>query len=112
LLTESVASSIAASSAERRKNFACGDAAPAVAALEQQRAVMVEIEKPAVDGQLFEADADRLSDTAGTAQPGRTHRRKPFPVPAFGPKREMGCERFEQGRRGDPRHALIGERGR
>src|SRR3954454_14725224 len=106
-----MASSIAASSAQRRKDFARGDATPAVAALKQQRTVMIEIEKAAVEGQLFEADADRLSDAAGAAQPGRAHRRRPFPVPAFVPKREMGCERFEQGGGGHPRHALIGERG-
>ena len=32
-------------------------------------------------------------------------------MPAFGPKREMRGEGFEHGCRGDPRHALIGERG-
>src|SRR5438874_5339044 len=107
-----MASSIAASSAERRKDFTRGDAASAVAALEHQRAVMIEVKKAAVDGQLFEADADRLADAAGAAQPGRAHRWKPFLSPAFGPKREMRRERFEQGRRGHSRDALIGERGR
>src|SRR5258705_4761442 len=105
-----MASSIAASSAERRKDFTRGDAASAVAALEHQRAVMIEVEKAAVDGQLFEADPDRLADAAGAAQPGRSHRRKPFLMPAFGPKRAMRGDGFEHGCRGDPRHALLGER--
>src|SRR4029077_714245 len=106
-----MASSIAASSARRRKNFTRGDAAAAVIALKHQRTVMIEVEKAAVERQFFEADTDRLSDPAGAAQPTGAHRREPLLPPALGPKREMDRQRFEQCCRGDPREALIGQRG-
>ena len=51
-------------------------------ALEQQRAVLVEIEKAAVERRRVEAHPDRLAEPGGAGQPGRADRREAFVAPA------------------------------
>src|SRR5204863_4174208 len=92
-------------------DFTGGDAPVALRAVKQQRAVVIEIEKPAVEGLMFEADANALAKTAGARQPGGAHRGKPLLPPARGPAGETMREGFEQPRRCHPDTACFGERG-
>src|SRR5690349_2958688 len=101
-----MASSIAPSSAERRENIARGDAPAAFFPLEHQRAVGVEIDKPATEGTAFEAYADLFPQPARPREPGEAQRRKTLRAPASRPDREMPGYGAEQHRRRDRRHAF------
>src|SRR5438094_5033565 len=74
-----------ASSALRREDFAGGDAPATLGAVEQEGAVMIEIEEAAVECLMFEADADPFAEPACAQKPGGAYRRKPLLPPALGP---------------------------
>src|SRR5260370_16969370 len=74
-----------ASSAMRREDFAGGDAPAALGAVEQEGAVVIEIEEPAVERLAFEADADVLAEAARALEPGGAYRPEPLPPPPPGP---------------------------
>src|SRR5438132_5709022 len=99
------------SSALRREDFAGGDAPAALGAVEQQGAVVIEIEKPAVERLAFEADSDALAEAARALEPGGAHRREPLLPPMSGPAGEAMREGFEQPWRRYPVTARLGERG-
>src|SRR5437879_5977865 len=106
-----IASSIALSSTECRKDFAGGDPPASLRRSKQQRTVFVEVAKPADEGLALEADADPLTEPARRREPSGADRRKARLAPAPLPASEMPDKAFEQQRRGDAGDAVGRERG-
>src|SRR5439155_3811940 len=106
-----IASSIAFSSTECRKDFAGSDPPAALRRVEHERAVLVEIAKPADERTALEADADPLAKPARRCEPGGAHRSKALLAPAPHPTREMPNKAVEQHRRAHAGNALRQKRG-
>src|SRR5258708_994750 len=77
-----IASSIALSSPQCRKASAGGDPPASLGRVEHERAVLVEIAKPAEKRVVFEAHADPLAEPARRCEPGRAYRSKTVLAPA------------------------------
>ena len=80
--------------------------------VEQQSALLIYIEEPAVQGGGVETDQDRLAEGDGARPPRRPDRREALLAPVLRPGSEMVGERFEHGRRFDPGRAFRGGRSR
>src|SRR5271169_2555376 len=88
-----------ASSASDREDFASGDAPEFSRAFQQERAVLIYVDEPAVQGGGLQSDPDRLTERGGARTPSLAYRREALFVPAPHPGLEMAGELLERERR-------------